>query len=407
MIKARSTDPNYRWVIVFASAAVLAVVMGMMVNGISVFFVPLNEEYNWNRASIAFINTSGLIGIALGGVIIGFLANKISIRKICIFGVLALGLCMIAASQAQQLWQFYSLFFIAGLIGAGAIFAPIIANVGNWFKTGAGLAVGIASAGQALGQGAVPFGSAFLISAYGWREALGIIGLIAIIGLVPLAYLITPAPIKPQTLSKSNEDDTSPVPLSTNTVILWLSAAVLFCCICMSVPLMHLVPLIQDRGFSPQEAGSVAFVMLAVAIMGRIAFGKLADILGPIPAYFTASLWQTVLVFYFVYIIELSNFYIFAVIFGFGYAGVMTGLLVCVHALTPLNKKTKALGIVLVFAWLGHGIGGYQGGLFYDLTGNYTQSYAVAAIAGFINLMIVATLYLKIHRAKRIALSRT
>ena len=39
------------------------------------------------------------------------------------------------------------------------------------------------------------------------------------------------------------------------------------------------------------------------------------------------------------------------------------------------------LRIVTLFAWFGHGLGGYRGGLLFDLTGNYTLSYANAALA--------------------------
>jgi MFS family permease len=175
---------------------------------------------------------------------------------------------------------------------------------------------------------------------------------------------------------------------------------VLFCCTCMSVPLMHLVPLIQDRGFPLEDAGSVVFLMLIVAILGRIAFGKLADMIGAIKAYWIASCWQTLLVFGYIQIGSLDAFYIFAIAYGFGYGGVMTGLLVCVRVLTPFSRRASALGIVMLFAWLGHGIGGYQGGFFFDLTGNYTLTYANAALAGIINLIIVGALYVTVTRRR-------
>ena len=72
---------------------------------------------------------------------------------------------------------------------------------------------------------------------------------------------------------------------------------------------MHLVPLIQDRGFSAEQASSVAFLMLSVAILGRIAFGKLADMIGALPAYLVASFWQTALVFFFTTFASLNGFY--------------------------------------------------------------------------------------------------
>jgi predicted MFS family arabinose efflux permease len=166
----------------------------------------------------------------------------------------------------------------------------------------------------------------------------------------------------------------------------------------MSVPLMHLVPLIQGRGVSAPEAGSVLFAMMIAAILGRVAFGRLADMIGAIPAYMIASLWQTSLVFLFTRIGDLDTLYVFAPIYGFGYAGVMTGLLVTTRALTPASRRASSTGVILAFAWLGHGIGGYQGGLFYDLTGAYDVSFANAALAGLLNLLVVGSLFVTIRR---------
>jgi predicted MFS family arabinose efflux permease len=238
----------------------------------------------------------------------------------------------------------------------------------------------------------------------GWRDALITIGVIMLIVLVPLALLIRQPSQHPATatsgLTPEHRENASPTPLAPNVIVIWMSAAVIFCCICMSVPLMHLVPLIQDRGIPLEQASSVLFLMLVAAIAGRIFFGKLADIIGAIPAYMTASLWQTALVFVFLQFETLNSFYVFSVIYGFGYAGVMTGILVCCRVLTPIARRASALGIITMFGWVGHGIGGFQGGHFFDLTGDYTVSYANAALAGVINLIIVGTLYITISRRR-------
>ncbi len=268
-------NPIYPWVIVMATAIILALAMGMMVNGLSVFVIPLTEEYGWQRGSVSFINVSGLIGLAAGGIFMGRIADRTTTRSVSLFGVSAFGICLLAAAYADALWQFYLLFFLAGFFGGGSLFAPLIANVGNWFKTGAGLAIGVTAAGQALGQGGVPYASSLLMSEFGWRGALMAWGVIALITLIPLTLLIRQPPDHVPAHSAGNPaiGDGSPVPIPTNTVIVWLSAAVIFCCTCMAVPLMHLVPLIQDRGFSSEEASSVGLLMLTIAIFGRIAFG--------------------------------------------------------------------------------------------------------------------------------------
>ncbi len=44
------------------------------------------------------------------------------------------------------------------------------------------------------------------------------------------------------------------------------------------------------------------------------------------------------------------------------------------------------------------GLGGWQGGFFFDLTGTYTVSYANAALAGVVNLIILGMLTFRVKR---------
>ncbi len=390
-------EPAFRWIVLAAAAVSLAVAMGQLVNGLSVYVIPLERAFGWPRAEVALINTMGLIGVAIGGIVVGRVVDTIGTRRVLLGAAIVFGLCILLASRAEALWQFYLLFGIAGFAGGGAMFAPLIALVGNWFRSGAGLAIGVASAGQALGQGAVPFGTAHLIEALGWRGALVTQGLVSLAVLLPMATLLREPPWRGGAAAAAAAAPSLP----GSVAVPWLSLAVLGCCTCMSVPLMHLVPLIQGCGIPAPAAGGVLFLMLTVAIGGRIAFGKLADHIGAIPAYMTASLWQTVLVYFFTQMRSLDSFYALAAIYGFGYAGVMTGLLMTARELTDPARRASQMGIILALAWLGHGLGGYQGGLFYDLTGGYRWTYANAAMAGVFNLVLVGALYWRVHRRGR------
>ncbi|MGR3292335.1 MAG: MFS transporter [Paracoccaceae bacterium] len=391
----RPFDHQYRWVILGVSAIILAVTMGQLINGLSVYFVPLEQAFGWGRADIALINTVGLIGLAAGSLVMGYFADKYGIRRIVLLGVFSTGVATLVASRATELWQIYLLFFIAGALGGGSLSAPLMSLVGSWFFRGAGLAIGIASAGQALGQGGVPFSGAFMIEALGWRGAMAAQGGITLAVLLPLALLLRDAPKSAAQASLSHE---TPSGMSNTTVTAWLALAVVFCCTCMAVPLMHLVPLIQGLGFQAPEAGSVLFTLLMVAIVGRIAFGKLADLIGAIPAYLVASGWQTLLVFGFMFMTRLDSFYLYAAIYGFGYAGVMTTILVTARNHTAPARRSTSMGVILAFAYLGHGLGGWQGGFFFDLTGDYSWTFANAALAGIVNLVIVGALWLRINR---------
>ena len=187
-------QPKFRWIIVTAAALLLGIAMGTLVNGLSAFLLPLEMHFGWDRADVAAINSIGLIGIALGGIVMGFLADRIPTRLICLIGAATLSFSLLLAARADALWQFYALFFVAGAVGGGALFAPVIALVGGWFRTGAGLAIGIASAGQGLGQGMVPFVAGHLIQLAGWQHAFAILGTFAAVTLLPLSLLMLQPP---------------------------------------------------------------------------------------------------------------------------------------------------------------------------------------------------------------------
>ena len=76
----------------------------------------------------------------------------------------------------------------------------------------------------------------------------------------------------------------------------------------------------------------------------------------------------------------------------------MTGLIICVRELTPIHMRGMSNGIVVLLAWIGMGIGGYQAGFFFDLSGSYVIPYANAAAAGAVNLVVVGFLFFHFRR---------
>jgi MFS family permease len=173
-----------------------------------------------------------------------------------------------------------------------------------------------------------------------------------------------------------------------------LSAAVFFCCACMAVPLMHLMPLIQGFCIPATDAGGVMLAMLLAAILGRVAYGKLCDTIGPLQSWAVASILQTAGVLAFTQFTSLQGFLIFGVVYGFAYAGVMTSILVSTRALTPEHRRGAFMGIILAFAWIGHAFGGYQGAAAFELTGSYAGGFVIGSAAGLVNLGLVSMLLL-------------
>jgi MFS family permease len=382
-------EHHRRWIIVGSAALILAVFMGMLVNGLTALFIPMEIAEGWSRSDAAAINSFGLLGLALGSVVMGFVSDRIGIRAICLIAVAAMGVCLLLTSQVRALWHVYLTFFLAGAIGGGALFAPIFATVGNWFPGMAGLAIGIAAAGQAIGQGGVPLLSAFFIEAFGWRGAMMVLGIATLAVLIPLAASMRDAPAS---VTASGAEQVPSIPVAVAVPI--LSAAVFFCCACMAVPLMHLMPLIQGFCIPATEAGGVMLAMLLAAIFGRVAYGKLCDMIGPLQSWAVASALQTIGVLAFTQSVSLRGFLGFGVVYGFAYAGVMTSLLVSARALTPALRRGALMGIVLAFAWLGHAVGGFQGAVAFDLTGSYVSGFVIAAVAGVMNQALLTVLLL-------------
>ena len=113
------------------------------------------------------VNTAGLLGLAVGSLLSGFVAERVGIRPVVLGGIIAAGAGWMVASRTSGLGQLYLVSFLIGMFGGGATVGPIMTLVGNWFVRGAGLALGIAAAGQATGQGVMPFTGATLC----WHRA--------------------------------------------------------------------------------------------------------------------------------------------------------------------------------------------------------------------------------------------
>lgn len=385
-------ESRYAWFLVVVSSVIMGVGAGALIS-ISTFLKPIIADFGWLRGETAFAYFAGAIALGFGGIAMGYLSDRYSTRPVVIVGILFLGGSMLLLASQEALWQFYLYYIILGGFGVSALDAPLIANVGHWFTRNKGLA---------LGQGIVPFASGLMISASGWREAYTTLGIVSLMVLLPLAFFIR----NPPGLQEANEasrkanptDQDAIYPVPPKLAIVWISGAGFFCCICMGTAMVHAVAIAQDTGMDADKAAGVILLIYVSGFFGRISFGKLSDHIGGIRAYWLASFGQTVLIFWFTQMQSLTGFYAHAVIFGFFMAGVMTGLIICVRELTPVHMRGMSTGIMFSVAWFGMGLGGYQGGFFFDLSGSYVIPYANAVAAGMVNLIIVSSLFFYFRR---------
>ncbi|MEM7364460.1 MAG: MFS transporter [Pseudomonadota bacterium] len=366
---------------------------------ISVFLKPLAAEFGWSRADTALGYTAIAFSSALFGILWGVIADRYGTRWFGVLAAIAMSVALMLLSTQESLIEFYLFYFIFGALGNAVCSQPLFANVGFWFQRNPGLALGITAAGGAMGQGIVPYLAGIGIEQWGWRATYELMAVFYFVIAMPIAFFIRESPERQRVLSASDTVISERTfPLSEFEVIVWISVAVIFCCNCMAVPIVHLVPLLTDTGHTLSSATSVLLVLMLAGVAGRIMGGKLADIIGALPGYFLMSLGQTAFVAWFVFLDHLIALYVLAIVFGFTYSGVMSSILVCTRMLVSARLAARAMAITSFFGWGGMGLGGYFGGLFYDLSGSYLNSFLFAAAAGGINLVILLLFMMRIRR---------
>jgi MFS family permease len=386
---------RYGWVMVAVAALTLGMGFGTQVS-ISVFIKPLGDEFGWPRGDISLAYTLAAYCSGFSGIFMGYLADRMATRIIVVFGSVVLGLTYFMLGFVEARWQLYILYgpFIGGMC-QGAFLAPLLTNVGFWFDRHKGLALGLTLAGQSLGAALVPLVTRVLISEFGWRYAYHAMGIGILCLLVPMALLIR----QPPALAALRDGKAAGGPVKAveplirpGVLAALLCPAIVCCCICMAIPIIHVVPLATDRGIDAPTAAAVLTLMMIVSIVGRVGIGKLADAIGGPRALFLASATQTALIFWFTRAGTPAGFYLVAVLFAVGYGGVIPAYAIIIRELVPPGRVGRLTGTVMFFGNIGMGTGGFLGGALYDWSGSYTLSFGTGAVAGMVNLAIVGSL---------------
>jgi MFS family permease len=392
-------DPAYGWVMVATVFSLTALAFGGL-GTVGIFLKPLVAEFGWLRGDAAFGYTALSIAAAALGVTWGFVADKVGSRPLAFMSVIAMAISMAMLSQVTSLWQYYLAYVIFGAFGFSALNAPLIANVGFWFHRNPGLAIGITAAGGAFGQALFPFIAQLIITAYDWQTAYMAMAVVYLVVGLPICFLVRESPLRLAAISKpaNARDDAQFFPVRPAIVIAVICFAVIFCCICMAVPIVHVVAMVSDIGVKPDVAASVLLVLMMAGIFGRIFSGKLADIIGVLPTFMIASVSQAVLAVSFPHLTSMWSIYLIAALFGVVYSGVMSSIVISVRMMVPPRMSARGMGFCTSFGMIGMGLGSFIGGYLFDQTGDYTTSFTVAGMSGLFNFVILIVFYLYVRR---------
>jgi MFS family permease len=138
-------DSRYAW-IRLAAAVALSTIGGVGLWSIVVVLPAVQAEFGTARADASLPYTLTTLGFALGGILMGRLADRFGVMWAVVLGACALCAGYVLAARAESILQFALMqgAFI-GLLGACATFGPLVADTSMWFRERRGVAVSLAA----------------------------------------------------------------------------------------------------------------------------------------------------------------------------------------------------------------------------------------------------------------------
>src|SRR5215469_2042892 len=244
--------------------------------------------------------SAGLLASALAAPIMtalyGGLLDRYGIRRVALptCFLYALALCSFALLSPHAYWALFIM--IACASGFGACLGPIVysKSIAAWFDKERGLALGIACCGVGLGTLLLPVLATYVIGTAGWRAAYIAVGvttfilafsMIAIFVREPPGYIERMHAVRAATAARETKAFGITTPEAMKTKQFWLLCAIFLLegTACNGILSGNFVPLLHDRGYTPQAAAALLGVSGLAAMAMRIVVGIGLDFLhGPI-----------------------------------------------------------------------------------------------------------------------------
>lgn len=336
-----------------------------------------------------------MLGTGVGGLIMGWVADRIGIRATVMFGALMVcaGLTLASHGQPWQLYVGYGLF--AGLIGNGAINAPLYVYVTRWFERRRGTALALIASGQYLAGAAWPPLFERAIAAYGWRETMAGFGVLVAAVVVPVAFVVLkPAPEQPAAASGGAADgrDRRVLGLPANLTFALLAGASFLCCVPMAMPTAHLIALCGDLGLTPSRGALMLTVLLSCAFVSRQLWGWVSDRIGGLLTLLVGSAAQATVMAAFIVTQDELGLLMVSAAFGLGFSGLIPAYVLTARHLFPAREASWRIPTLLLTGMSGMATGSWLAGVLYDTFGFYAAAFGVGLGFNVVNLVVIAAL---------------
>jgi len=386
----------YGYVLVAASFLLQAIGWGAY-NSFGVFFNPLINEYGWSRAGISGAVSVSFCLYGLSSILLGRLNDRVGPRLIMAISGIFLGVGYLLMSRLTSLWQLYLLYSLLVGIGISGTDVVLLSTIARWFVRLRGRMSGVLKVGTGVGMLVMPLFSNWLITAFGWRTALFVNGIVVLIPFIGLSQLLVRDParrgLRPDgdgrvaaRVSQTSETGFT-LRQALKNLQLWLICTAYFLLlVCVFTVLLHIVPHAIDLGIPTNWATRVLATIGGLSIVGRIIMGFSSDRIG--------NKWALTICYGFLCVslgwLLLANrlwmLFVFAIVYGFAHGGFFVVMSPLIAEFFGTASHGAIFGIMIFASTIGGAIGPLLAGYVFDLTGSYRAVFWGLPLIGIVGL---------------------
>ncbi|TNF58404.1 MAG: MFS transporter [Burkholderiales bacterium] len=378
------------WQVLACGAAIVTLSMGVR-HGFGLWLLPITSAQDWSRESFAFAMAVQNLSWGVFGIFAGMAADRFGA-----FRVLMVGAVMYALGLLGMAWSTTTTGFVltAGiLIGAaqaGTTYAVIYGVIGRQIPPERrSWAMGVAAAAGSFGQFLMVPVEGWLISAFGWQQALLWLSA-ALLLVIPLAIgLREPgfsggqAPPREQTIMQALREA-----LGYRSFQL-LMAGYFVCGFQVVFIGVHLPSYLKDNGLSPEVASYALALIGLFNVVGTYAAGALGQRL---PKRFILAfiyLARAVAIGVFLLVpLSPASVYLFAAVMGLLWLSTVPPTNAVVAQIFGVAHLSMLGGFVFFSHQIGSFMGVWLGGVLYDRTGSYDIVWLIAIALGVFAALI-------------------
>ncbi|MBI4332619.1 MAG: MFS transporter [Chloroflexi bacterium] len=407
---------HYAWIVLIA-ACILGTVSRADAASFGVFIDPLVKLFGWSRGEISLAYSMAFLAGLPAVVGMGWLGDRYGVRRMMLIAAAVTGAGTMLLGTISQLWQFYVIYgLLVGSLANSAFTVLLPVTLTRWFHRGLGVATG--AYWGALGVGPLIFAPLlrWMIENRGWRDTFFTMGVVlgGILLLVSLLMRGNPREkgLRPYGLERGPEMPSRPAAGAPRKVSLrevaalrpvwYLAACHHLGCVGHAVVLAQVVSMATFQGVPGVTAAGILSTIAGSSIISRFVFAVLTERLGGRTVLTIALAAQGTPVLILLWAQEAWVFYLFAVVFGLSYGGEMVGFPIINRQLFGTEAPLGSMySFEMLGASTGMALGGWLGGVLFDLSGTYQWSVLASVAASYLGVPFA--LALPRHRGRGVA----